>query len=448
MAEMFGVDTPEELLTDEERRNRFFAGGAPSTAIPKPMEINRPTDVTPGIGRVRADVARSAADEAMTPTTPPPAPTGGLRPPVQPGSAEALRQQGPPKLGGWRKGLDIAGQILAPGIEAAIPGTPGNYQRRLGRAETEEKTQMGLRRGEADIADVQSQTDLRTAQAEKARRGIPDKPDTLNAQEAQAVEELISQGVSRVDAIGQVKAAGQKPGADKNLDKVTVVGDDGKPHVYGVDTSGKKVVDYGVAYEKPTTEPGNYQPVTNAAGQVVGYVDPKSRKSIAAGDIPGMKDLTGGTGVVPLKPSGQTASRMQQGEAIQRAGEGLIGSIQANRGKLGNWTNYWQQIVKGSPISDPALAGLQAELASFAALQPAAHGARGLQAIQAFENIIGGIPKDPDALIASIQAIQKTMGALQPPTTPATTPPREATPGMKWQQNKRTGEFREVPATP
>ena len=54
-----------------------------------------------------------------------------------------------------------------------------------------------------------------------------------------------------------------------------------------------------------------------------------------------------------------------------------------------------------------------AQIASFAALQPTLHGFRGQQALAQFEKIIGGVPKNPDALEAAIKAIQGTAGIIQ-----------------------------------
>ena len=50
---------------------------------------------------------------------------------------------------------------------------------------------------------------------------------------------------------GQPLKPFEKPETDKSLQQVTVMGPDGKPHTYGVDTSGNKVQDYGVHFEKP-----------------------------------------------------------------------------------------------------------------------------------------------------------------------------------------------------
>jgi hypothetical protein len=116
-----------------------------------------------------------------------------------------------------------------------------------------------------------------------------------------------------------------------------------------------------------------------------------------------------------VKPSGLTTSRQQQGSVIKSAGDDLIKEIEAKRGKVGNLGSYWDQAKNGTPISDPDVAGLMTSLASFAALQPTLHGFRGTEALKGFENIIGGIPKNPDALIASIRSIQKTAGNVQHP---------------------------------
>jgi hypothetical protein len=165
MAEMFGVDTAPEELTDDEKLRRFFGGAAPRPVVPppKPPEINQPGDVTPGIGRARADAAQSSADQAMTPA-PAATPTLGLKPP--PALSPSQQIQAEPKLGGWRKGLETAARVgatafgLAPEeqiVERSIPGSDANRQMRLGQAQKEETRQLGMRKTEADITDIESQ---------------------------------------------------------------------------------------------------------------------------------------------------------------------------------------------------------------------------------------------------------------------------------------------------
>lgn len=108
----------------------------------------------------------------------------------------------------------------------------------------------------------------------------------------------------------------------------------------------------------------------------------------------------------------QVRSRQAQAEVIKTAGDQLITAIEQNRGKLGNLGSYWNKYTNGSPIADPATAALMAQLSSFAALQPALHGFRGAQALAEFEKVIGGVPKNPDALEAAIKAIQGTAGIV------------------------------------
>lgn len=61
----------------------------------------------------------------------------------------------------------------------------------------------------------------------------------------------ISRGPDGKITADEVFKGEPKPQPDKNLQQVTTLGPDGKPHTYGVDTDGKKVVDYGVHYERP-----------------------------------------------------------------------------------------------------------------------------------------------------------------------------------------------------
>jgi len=176
----------------------------------------------------------------------------------------------------------------------------------------------------------------------------------------------------------------------------------------------------------PHAEQGNYMNMFDNDGHFLGWANPKSGRMVGPDAFPALQAAAGGAEVTPQRMSAAAQGRAEQAKAIARAAPPIISEINRLKPKIGNLSDYWKQITMGSPIADAELAGLAAELVSFAALQPAAHGARGLQAIKAFESAIGGIPKDADALIAAIQGTVKTTGALIPPargggaTTPAT----------------------------
>src|SRR5439155_153268 len=82
-------------------------------------------------------------------------------------------------------------------------------------------------------------------------------------------------------------------------------------------------------------EAGNYSPVPDAAGNITGWVNPKSRRFVSVEDIPqagaAATGIAGAT--LPAKPSGMTAGAIAQAGAIQRAGDNLIAEINAKRGK-------------------------------------------------------------------------------------------------------------------
>jgi hypothetical protein len=163
----------------------------------------------------------------------------------------------------------------------------------------------------------------------------------------------------------------------------------------------------------PRAEAGNYSPVNDENGATVAWVNPKSGHMVKVGEIQGMGDAAPG-GAIPPKPSGQTRSRQDQAAAIDRASTGLIKTLEANKNKVGNVKAILESAFLRTPLADPELSGIATELASYAALQPALHGFRGQDALNEFMKIIGGVPKDADALIASIRAIQKTAGYVNP----------------------------------
>ena len=111
-----------------------------------------------------------------------------------------------------------------------------------------------------------------------------------------------------------------------------------------------------------------------------------------------------------------------QAGAVERAGADLLNTLQANKKDLGTLGAWVAKYGLNTPIADPKLAGIQAQMGSFAALNPAMHGARGLQAIQHFEKLIGGLQQNPDASIAGIQAIINTAHEINPGVNPQGAP--------------------------
>jgi hypothetical protein len=112
--------------------------------------------------------------------------------------------------------------------------------------------------------------------------------------------------------------------------------------------------------------------------------------------------------------AGAFAHQEAQAGAVSRQADQVIADLQANKKDLGKLSTWVKKYGLGTPIADPKLAGLQAELETFAALQPALHGFRSHSALETFNKIIGGIQNNPDATIAAIRQIQQTAGAINP----------------------------------
>jgi hypothetical protein len=146
-----------------------------------------------------------------------------------------------------------------------------------------------------------------------------------------------------------------------------------------------------------------------------------------------------------------TAIQDQSAQAgdVTEAGRRLIEKIDKNRGQLGNWNAIWKSLVNNGPPANPFIAGLKADLASYAALNPKMHGFRGQNAFMQFENLIGGPMKNPDALIEAIRGVNNTAGIIQQSGTPfarsrgANPAPSGGNQGptVHWDRDPKTGKL-------
>jgi len=204
-----------------------------------------------------------------------------------------------------------------------------------------------------------------------------------------------------------------KPAAQKGMEHVPLLGDDGKPMIgnYHPDT-GKYTDTKGneIANPRPVPPPPNYGQLVLPT-KTATYLDAKTgvptefqwNEATKRYDIPVGQSATGGYG-----------HEAAQAGAVERAGTQVIQDLEANRAELGTLGAWVEKYGLNTPIADPKLARIQAELGSFAALNPAMHGSRGLAAIQHFEKLIGGLQQNPDASIEGIRGIIQTAHSINP----------------------------------
>jgi hypothetical protein len=114
-----------------------------------------------------------------------------------------------------------------------------------------------------------------------------------------------------------------------------------------------------------------------------------------------------------ISTTGAYGHQMEQAGAIDRAAKSLIQTIRQNekaidKSKLGEWATWVKKYGLDTPFADPVLARIQAEYKSYADLNPALHGYRSAESAHSFEQLVGGLQKNPEAAIASIEGLTET----------------------------------------
>lgn len=114
-----------------------------------------------------------------------------------------------------------------------------------------------------------------------------------------------------------------------------------------------------------------------------------------------------------VRPTTTARGRAEQTHAIISAGDSLEKLIIDNADVLGPAMGRYGSLTQFAGTTDPRFARLRAALMSYAALHPAAHGARGINAIKAFEDAVGSPIQNPEALLGAIQGFKDTLPALE-----------------------------------
>lgn len=347
---------------------------------------------------------------------------------------------GQPRYHGLARVADTIAQMTWPGQAAEVGGEMGTLgaeakSRRLAGNAAEENTQIGY--GEKERQANAAEEEAR-AKAENERVGgqVQDihtpngdvQVQTKNI--ASPTAAIINSGsrenvantnatsrenVADTNAGARTDVAGINAGAKEATAKIMVggkamatkeiQGPDGKAHVMMWNPTTHN-------YDRDLGEAPPHAAASSAYAntRTVNLIDPES-------GIPTTFQYNPNTGTYD-KPLGTSATgayghEVAQAGAVQRSGERLISDIKAHANDLGTLQTWVEKYGLNTPIADPELARLQAELATFSALQPAMHGFRSRSAMEAFDAIIGGLQKNPEATIASIEGILQTAGNIR-----------------------------------
>lgn len=426
--------TPEQEAENRRRMLGMLAGAGKNSVLgvpqPSPVMTNQPGtrgyDLSVSATNppnVPSPRTTSAAPPSLAPSFTPKAPVLGAlaQPPVRPNVMPERSDfpEGPP-LPTWKKVLGLGLSALA-GPQRAGPLAEQILNKPRIEADRQyNQATADWERTQTDAARA-AQTEHTQAETEALRHPKPEKPENLQQAYADAVADAQSRGVDpskdqKVQQIADAITSLQKQPAPPKDNKAVAGTVKGKP-AWGVQTetgwidpqTKKSIPDFAPAPNYAQVAPGL---------RTVDILDPTT-------GLPTVQTLGGKK--LGVSGTGAYGHEAAQAGAVTRAASGLIDEIKAHKDKLGNPKAIIESALLGTPWADPETAGIRAQIATFAALQPSMHGFRGMNAVQQFEKVLGGIPNNPDALIAAINGITKTAGAINPAlqTQPETTAPRQ-----------------------
>ena len=359
------------------------------------------------------------------------------------------------EVGKW--GAIGAGAEFAPRVMPFIPGTPEHaaFERAQAEREQAEEARSRLEGAQADYEESRANE-------------VPADPESPVEKSRDAIiRELAAKGESPrfgagSDVTGVSPIAGFPAAPVKHhFEQKQIVGPDGNPMDVNYDTdSGKyydpatgQVIPNAKAYVKPALPPkpvgGSFnnkpawavwepdkgwlhEPGSPQAGKpFVDFKPSPTWSEVMPGthtisltppgsNIPTVFQYNAATGSYDRKigtPGGGTyAHQMQQAAASARMIDSVTKTL--STAPVGTVMAWAKSYLLGTPLADPRLAGIDAELMSVAALQPAMHQFRSHTAMQAFEKIVGGLAKNPQATIASLKGLLASARAINPSLQP------------------------------
>jgi len=375
---------------------------------------------TPAISPISSDAAPQA-----------PAGAGSIGSPISsyvpaPRPAAARAQElaaNPPEYHGFNKFLDTLGRVTNVGRAVETLGGYGTlgYGSRLDRADTQAKAEEQQieggekeRQAKATLEETQARTGKEEQQTEASKAGMTNVMITLpdgrqvsvpQAQLGPDIRAMITeQGAGQRTAATNTSKEGIAAAGNETKEAIAgakpqphvITMQNGKPHVMERDPkTGQYSIDRGEA-------PPNYAatgPQTHTV-ELMGQDNVMHRFQYNAQTQSFDKDMG-------PAPTGQAAHQIFQAGAIEKLVPQVIDDINAHREVLGKLSSYYKQWLSGTPVADPVAAQMMGELMSVAGTQPALHAFRAMSAMEAFENIIGGLSKNPDATIATLQGLLK-----------------------------------------
>jgi hypothetical protein len=328
---------------------------------------------------------------------------------------EDLQQQGRPELHGWKKVLDVIGQLhpIGRAIEANVPGSPQFYdaavQRAAGQAGLEQKTQEGQQRSQENQQTIEENArklEQEPATTDLNRRNIESEITARGDKDSSALARM---GLKR-DENGAVVADEESPVYKENQQKEQRAAETQK-NLESYRQTQMDLNEARTATEKAKNDPNS--PAYKEAQQKL--LMAQEAHAIAAKNL-GLHEQEFGNKLQEqelVKPSGQTVSRGDAAGAALKLLPGLKDSIRQNAKSFGPIVG---RIAKGEIAIgnvDPEVQKFYSQLQSFYSLQPAIHGFRNAEFVKDFNTFVGNLQTNPESLIAGLEGLEPTLKEVE-----------------------------------
>lgn len=272
----------------------------------------------------------------------------------------------------------------------------------------EEQTQEAPQKA----VDAHLQSGATTRDANDRAQGMEDTPapePTMAQAYAHRLNEVLkANGDPSQDAIlshiGDAITSLQKQPTAPKMDYQTIVGPDGKPHVYGLDATGKKVADEGVHYEKPdaaASNAGTWSLQNGTDGNPILFNSKTGNTENAPGGL-------------ARKPNAEEQKRADLATNVNENLDKLEDIANRRPDLFGPVAGRMTKMRETVGTSDPDVATLKTLEDNLGMAMQSAHGMRSAQHVEtSAQSVLNGFKNSPQALKAAIKAARASVGTFQ-----------------------------------
>jgi hypothetical protein len=376
-----------------------FMGPKPDPAAPdiqpQPPNVNPVSFVNPGAPAKPASIGGPPAGNPADPMVKGAPPVSFVkRLDDEQAREQKIASTPAPQLHGFKKLLDIAGQIVAPGIESRIQGTPGNFRAAQAGAIGESRERQAGIAKEASVADTESQANQRNAMAtaagqkdEQALAKIGMKRDESGAIVPDENSEIYKGQQSKI----QTAEATQKGLSNLRQAQAELAQARTEVELAKNDPNSP-------AYKQAQQKLQMAQRAHDIAAQNLGLHQAEFANRVQEQEL--------------IKPSGQSQSRGSAAQAVLDLIPDLEKNVRANAKEMGPTMGRLNRGEIAIGNVSPDVAKLYSAMKSFYALQPAVHGFRNAEFVKDFETALGTLERDPEAFIAGMQGLKPTLESV------------------------------------